>query len=519
MSRIVKDGWAGYAASVVLAALYPTLFVLSQNWYALQAKQSAFLVAFAIVSGLVIYAIVEGALRLIDWIAAKWQRPPVSPGLRAIVFGVVCTVIICLLLAKTIKVAVPDRILVIAVYIAIGAVFVWAFRAGARRRVNAFLSVLSAVAATSWLVSTMDTSQSWIGSVRQDFEQAKFTHKPNIYLFIYDAYSSADAYQKVFDFDNSQHYADLAQRGIKVVHTFSNYNSTLQTAISVFLGKHHFYSTETGLADSQSGRPLLAGVVHNPVLATLKSNGYQLQYIHGIDYFVNEQGVLDYVFPDKPISSALRVFGAPLLRMKRKIGLEPQMEVLRTRLHATPKPGEPPWFTFAHVNLPAHSDMDVHWRQLESFEEDFRQKTKIANVNMLDTIDRIRAADPEAVILIFGDHGAHRYNRLADVDDPNAAFKEAGISPEVAALDDFGIMIAVGSGGRCDDEVYDGMTPVNMMRTLFACLADDKSLLDNRVEDIALYRGKERQNVFLTAQDGRTLPEWKPFEAPRAPAE
>jgi hypothetical protein len=508
----VKSAWDSTPATVVLVTLYPTLFVLSNNWYALKGNQIVWLVGVAIAAGLAMFAILELAFRAFEWLAPRWL-PQITAHIRPIVFGIVCGAVMGLLLTQTIKSTLHNsRPLVIAVYIALGALFVYVFSRHAQRQANAFLSLFSVVACVNWAVSAMDTSQSWLSKVRQDFEHVEFKHKPNIYLFIYDAYSSADAYTKVFNFDNSQHYADLDKRGFKVLHTFSNYTSTLQTTISVFLGMHHYYSTETGFNDSQNGRPLLAGVVHNPTLATLKSNGYRIQYIHGIDYFVNEQGVLDYMFPDKPISSSLRVFGVPLLKMKRRIGLEAQMEALYPRIHPTPKPGEAPWFTFAHVNLPAHSNMEIDWRGLGAFEQQFRDRTKLANTNMLETIDRIRTTDPEAVILIFGDHGAHRYNRLAAVSDPNAAFKEAGVTPEKAALDDFGIMIAVGSGGRCNDEVYTGMTPVNMLRSLFSCLSEDPALLDNRAADISLYRAKGGSKIFKTAEDGKALPEWKEFE-------
>lgn len=513
LKRFAWAAWAGYPATVVLSALYPTLFVLSQNWYALHPKQAAWLVVVAILAGFTIYAVAEILLRAGDWIAARWQGKTLPELVRPVIFGLICTAILYGLLSRTLKIAFGERYLVVGFYIALAGILIYAFSRGAQRHVSAFLALMATIASVSWAAGAMDSSQSWIEKVSQDFETAKFKHKPNIYLFIYDAYSNEDAYKKIFDFDNSQQYADLQQRKFKVLHTFSNYRSTLQTAISVFLGKHHYYSTETGLNDTQKGRPLLAGVAHNPVLSTLKSNGYRLQYIHALDYFVNEQGILDYMFPEKPITSSLRVFGLPLLKMKRDITLEAQKEVLYSRIHPPPGADGEPWFTFAHVNLPAHSPSAADWRTLGGFPARFRDKTKLANAHMLETIDRIRAVDPEAVIIIFGDHGAHRYNKLAFGQDPEVAFQEEGVSPEIAALDDSGIMIAFGSQGLCDDDVYEGMTPVNMMRSLFACLAEDKSLLDERVADITLYRNAKQQ-LFMTAKDGKALPKWETYKPP-----
>lgn len=510
LSRFLKTLSDSYPAVVVLAALYPTLFVLSQNWYALHITQSLWLISFAIVAGLAIYALVEALLWFAGWLHARLRGTPLPANARPIVFAIVCTAIISLLLSRTIKLTLPDRSLAILAYIAIGAVLVWIFSRSGPRHVSAFLAMLSAVATASWVISANDTTGSWLASMKQDFETTEFKRKPNIYLFIYDAYGSKDSYEKVFEFDNTPHYAALNQRKLKTLHTFSNYTSTLQTTISTFLGAHHYYRTESGFADSQQARPFLAGIIHNPVLSTLKSNGYRLQYIHGLDYFVNEQGVLDYMFPDTPISSSLRVFGVPLLKMKRRITLEEQKETLYERIFPPAAPDGAPWFTFAHVNLPGHADFAFDWSKQGHFPQRYRSKTALANAHMLETIDRIQAVDPDAVIVIFGDHGAHRYNGLGKQPDPNAAFATAGVSAETVTLDEFGIMIAIGSGGHCDDYVHGGITPVNMMRTVFACLAEKPALLDGRADDITLFRNKGR-TLLLAAKDGKPLPAWKEF--------
>jgi len=342
--------------------------------------------------------------------------------------------------------------------------------------------------------------------------------KPNVYLFIYDAYGSDDVYKKVFNFDNSAHYAELRSRGFKIVGTFSNYDSTMQTTISTFLGAHHYYKSETGNADSQMGRPMMAGLLHNPVLHTLKQNGYSLQYVHGVDYFVNERGVIDYVYPQAPIHSALRVFRNPVLNgisgRKWRASVETHKVALFSRIQPPAEQTKQPWFTFAHVNLPAHGPGELPWLQLARFEQTFRDRTVQANRHMLETIDRIKAADPQAVIIIFGDHGAMRYNKIWGGGEPNAAFQRAGVATEVVTLDRFGIMIAIHSAGLCDGYVYLTMTPVNMMRSVFACLAGDRKLLDRRVPDITLFGGKKKGELRLVAQDGVPRPTWERFQPP-----
>ena len=143
----------------------------------------------------------------------------------------------------------------------------------------------------------------------------------------------------------------------------------------------------------------------------------------------------------------------------------------------------------------------------------FVERTRRANAHSLQVIDRLAAKDPTAVIVVFGDHGAWRYRGAWALDaDPNRSFRHAEVSPEIVALDIFGTMIAVRSSGRCDDFFYPSITPVNLTRVLLACLANDRGLLARRAADISLFRSRGR--LYLAAQEGRALPEWKSFRKP-----
>lgn len=501
----------GAAATILLAVLYPTLFVLSQNWYALNVQQVVWLLVVMPLAAVAIFAVVEGLLRL----SARYFKsaPEDDHRRRAIFFGALSAGLLFFLLFRTLKTALGYEILLVLTYVGLAAVFILAFQRNLQRYINGFLAILSLVAVGSWAASALDPSQAVLEASKQDFESAAFKRKPNIYLLNYDGYGSDSLYRKVFGIDNAEQYQALASRHFKVLHTFSNYRDTLQTTISLFLGAHHYYATSTGFNDSQKGRPFLAGIVHNPVLAALKNNGYRLQYIHGLDYFVNEPGQLDYIFPPKHLASALRVFNIPILKMKRRISMDAQKDALYANMHA-PEEGGAPWFTFAHVNKPSHADLAVDWREHDEFPKVYERRTQEANVHMLETIDRIRRIDPGAIIILYGDHGAHRYNMLSATEDPNAAFAKAGVPVEHVTLDQFGIMIAVASGGACDDYVYDGMTPTNMMRAIFACLAEDRNLLNGKAADISLSKGPNSE-LWRAADQGAVLSAWEPYEAPR----
>ncbi|MGE0055331.1 MAG: hypothetical protein AB7S74_14085 [Hyphomicrobium sp.] len=505
-----------YLGVVVLATVAPTLFVLSQNWYAVHMQKSLWLIGAALLAGISMGVLLEIIVRTADFALGRTRLSALSSnsGLRDTLFALAAAGIPSLLLFRSLEAALPSRAMLAALYGAMAIAIVLLFRRVTPRPFLTFFAIFSAVSAANWLASVATAEPPKADTLTQDFETAVFKSKPNIYLFIYDAYGSKDVYERIFSLDNSAQYAALQARGFKVLHSFSNYDSTWQTTLATFLGAHHYYRFEFGNADTHVGRPMMAGRTHNPVFITLQRNGYRLQQIHSLDYFVNERGNQEFIYPDEASSSALRIFNIPFLNKlggrKRRMTVEGQSEVLDARIRVASEKSSGPWFTFSHVNLPAHSP-GLPWLQLKGFERDFRERTARANEHMLATIDRIKTLDPTAVIAIFGDHGAMRYHQIWGAGDPNQAFAEAGVSPEIVTLDRFGIMIAINSAGLCDDQVYPGLTPVNIMRTIFACLADDRRIASHHADDISLFGGKKGR-LRLTAENGRILPQWQVYE-------
>jgi hypothetical protein len=521
---------AGVANSLVLilllSTIYPTVFALSNNWYSIGEDKLLWLLGTSVVAGLVMAAVVElivALARLALRLAKVEATDAWTWTARAAIYAIVSTAVLFILLDGTLLKALGSSIAVRVALLLSAAGAVWLLVRHRQRYVSGLLAVLILASGLSWLWSWAEVKV-WAPASAKflvekvAFEQARFVERPNIYLLLYDAYGSRDVYEKVFSFDNSAHYRALEERRFKIVHTFSNYYATWPTTLGVFIGAHHYYRMSQGVDDTKLGRSIMAGLARNPVLETLRDNGYRVQYVHGSDYFVNEQGTLDFLFPQEPLQAALRIYGSPLLnrivgRSRQSRSLDEQKSVLLSRANGEPGPDGGPWFTFAHVVLPSHGPTDKGWLELKDFERTFVERTVRANAHGLEVIDRIRAKDPNAIIIIFGDHGAWRYRKVWLLDsDPNRAFERAGVSAETIALDLFGTMIAIRSNGRCDDYVQASMTPVNIMPTIFACLARDRGLLEQLADDISIFpRGRA---LFLVARDGQALPRWEPMQRP-----
>ena len=513
--------------AVVLSALYPTIFALSNNWYSIGTEKIIWLVAVSVAAGLAVYLLVEIVVAAIDSILAVVHpaaRDVWARFVRPSLFAAACAAILFVLLAGTLEEPLRGRTGVEVAFAAATVGIGVLFAKGLQRYFIMALGLLIMLATGSGLLSFGEYLVSTPATAKRiarkgALELAKFAERPNIYLFIYDAYGSEAAYRKVFGYDNSPHYRALGRRGFKVVHTFSNYWATWPTTLGVFLGSHHYYGMSSGVDDTKFGRKIMAGLAHNPVFETLRSNGYRIQQIHGIDYFVTERGKLDYLFPEEPVFSTLKIYSSPVVTAlfgKENVeaggrSIEKQREVLFSHLPDPPAPAVHPWLTFSHVNLPKHGPTSKNWLALEGFEKDFVQSTVRANEHMLAVMDAIAAKDPGAIVVIIGDHGAWRYRNVWTLDaDPNRAFEKAGVEPEIVAYDIFGVMIAVRSADRCDDYVYPGVTPVNVMRVVFACLARDPKLLESRAGDVSLAR--LRKQLWLAAKEGRALPQWQPYD-------
>ena len=301
--------------ALVASTAYPTIFALSQNWYALSSAKIVWLIT---VVAIALPLLAYGAVFLVGLLLRR-----IAPGeawprrIEATLVAVLCSLFLLLLFGGALLAVFPNEIVTVGLFFMAAAGLAWLFLRDGQRYFSFVVIALMLVAGLSWIVSLVSYQLSPLARATRaearDFSVAKFTDRPNIYFFIYDAYGNRDAYRKVHGFDNENQFAALEAAGFKVIHTFSNYTATWPTTLSFFLGEHHYYDLSSGVDDSKFGRSMMAGLSPNPVLQTLRNNGYRVQYIHHNDYFVTARGVLDFNYPEARADSALAVFGNPII--------------------------------------------------------------------------------------------------------------------------------------------------------------------------------------------------------------
>jgi hypothetical protein len=139
-----------------------------------------------------------------------------------------------------------------------------------------------------------------------------------------------------------------------------------------------------------------------------------------------------------------------------------------------------PWFTVMHANLPGHGQLSGKLRPYET--ELYVERLTEALDYMKDDIKAIRRNSPNAIIIIFGDHGpfltGDGTQNLANYDSP------AEIS-EFMIRDRFGTLVAIRWPDRARAEKYDKDLTVNqdIFPVVFSYLADSPEPLELMIKN------------------------------------
>ena len=274
---------------------------------------------------------------------------------------------------------------------------------------------------------------------------------PNVYVLMLDGYPGTEALASRFGIDNSGFDADLEARGFDVSdRSRSNYTTTWLSLASFFqMAYVHESESLAGLPRSGPEQYRVLGQMVNdaPSIRILRDAGYRIA-----------AGASAY--SEVALMNADEQIFAPTLTQFEEQLVEHSVAafVLRDWLAANQRDdvnraidsvaslaehrSTQPTFLFAHIfsphapfifdgdqngDLPAcfpgkcgTRDVQAEWLELtpEEYGEQLDGQLKHLNARLLAAIDRIVAADPSAVIVIFSDH-ATRYDLHADPTEAN----------------------------------------------------------------------------------------------------
>ncbi len=328
----------------------------------------------------------------------------------------------------------------------------------------------------------------------------------DIVYIIADAYGRHDVIRDVYGYDNTAFVEALESRGFYVAReSRANYNAT---RFSVSSSMNFDYVN--GIAEELGGDQSIARLIQNSrFLDRLDAHGYRFASfatgytdteMHGADeYLAPRVQITEFqqiLIDMTPLRSAMNRVRS---RKAAKYGIRSSVhDVHRERvLFALKGLREMEWtddpeFVFAHIISPhwpfvldefsnpvypaIRYNLSVDYPDWEKptfqeFTEGYRKQVQGLNRLLLETIDAVQQANPEAIIVLQGDHGPRRRAILPDPGPWQTYARE-----ELAILNAYYL-----PGAVAGDVLYPEISPVNTFRVILnAYFQEDLPLLADR---------------------------------------
>ena len=153
----------------------------------------------------------------------------------------------------------------------------------------------------------------------------------------------------------------------------------------------------------------------------------------------------------------------------RKIDYKREIEEVRRRVDFS-LASDRPWLTFTHVKFPFHSQMEYRYPD-PTYSADFsrrvREAVPIVADNLKKTAGYIVGKDPNAVVVVFGDHGTHLFRGV----EREQVFSNAPLVPIETMLEAVhGITFAIYPADFCVNRISEPFSTKYLIENIIACL-------------------------------------------------
>jgi len=224
---------------------------------------------------------------------------------------------------------------------------------------------------------------------------------PNIYLLIYDAYVPNET-MLAYGIDNRAQEDYLSEQGFELYpHTYSIGSASIVTMSKVLNASTEYYGDpRRGVSGD--------GIAQN----MLKDLGYQNYGLFPFDYFFLGIGEsYDYSFPERSIPPYVQLLKAIFMGEFRfdieNIGFREnsRAQFVETKQSIFKNIPRDPVFIYMHSNLPSHSQNSGAC--LPNDTDLFEERLVKANIEMRQDVNLIVDNDPDAIVIVAGDHGPY----------------------------------------------------------------------------------------------------------------
>ncbi len=307
---------------------------------------------------------------------------------------------------------------------------------------------------------------------------------PNIYLLVYDSYVSNETLLG-YGIDNSDQEKLLEDLSFKIYpQTYSISEITLRSMSRVLNASTEFYGSERRAVSGD-------GVIQN----VLRNYGYQSFGLFSSDYFFREFAPT-YYYSTPQLNQTPNLLLEAILsgEFRFDIGFDnqPQERFIETKQNILKGASENQVFIYMHSYFPGHSQNSGTCLPNET--EIFSERLKSANIEMQEDVNIIIENDPNAIIIVAGDHGPYLTKNCTGLEG-NYNISEVS---RLDIQDRFGAFLAIRwpSG---DYEKFDDITVLqDIFPSVFAYIFNDVRILESKIDATTI-------SSFIKVEDGIIL--------------
>lgn len=304
--------------------------------------------------------------------------------------------------------------------------------------------------------------------------------RPNVYFFTYDAYVPNET-MLAYGIDNSKQEDFLSDQGFQLYpHTYTVYAETLRSLGGIL---NVSGAREKNMRGGVSG--------DGQVTHLFKNLGYQTYGIFPSDFmFKGTTPKYDYFTPE--YNTALftseqsghlytnLITGVLLGEFRFDIGLKdlPHEQYLAEKDRLLKQAVKNQSFVMMYSDIPAHSQNSGACLPDETAQ--YEERLAKANQEMTTDIQTVTENDPNAIIIVIGDHGPYLTKNCTDL---SGAYQKSEID-RVDVQDRYAAFLAIKWPGDEYDQ-YDDITLIqDIFPAVFAYLYNDTSLLKTKIEPV-----------------------------------
>ena len=327
-------------------------------------------------------------------------------------------------------------------------------------------------------------------------EEIKPVVSPNIYLLIYDSYVTNET-MLAYGIDNSSQEEDLEEMSFELYpHTYSVANYSIGTMSRVLNASREFFDDPRRVVSGD-------GIIQN----ALRGFGYKTYGLFSSDYFFRKYNpTYDFSIPEPSTTSFNILIRAILMgefRFDIGFDIQPREQFVENKRNIFESISGGPVFIYMHSSLPGHSQNSGACLSDET--DRFKKRLTSANLEMQEDIKRIIDNDPEAIIIVAGDHGPYLTKNCASLHE----YEESEIS-RLDIQDRFGTFLAIRWPTQDFEHFDDIVVLQDLFPAVFAYIFNDERFLESKIEpttfspvvkvrDGIIYKGINRSEPLFVA--------------------